>query len=405
MDILLHNLQKGEKVMNKFLCFLLAVLPFILCSENYIVENEKHQTLLFISTAKPKDKTADFLSMTFPESNLRIRPRGNVISPAELSSLKGDKKVTVTLGPAVSGTDFSALLGDISNVKHITIFRGEDLSFLKNQRVTSLTLVGFNGKNIDALHGMPIEKLILNQPMFLDDKIIPCLKSLPLKHLEIYSGRFTDYSFLKELKLHTLKIRADKSFRMECLPEEGLEVFHLTAAPDVKFTGREKQLKRLKELVLSNVFIDAAVLPLLPHSDIENLALQQVYVNKVNDLFDAVSRLSRLKNFFCLNILDDHGHPHDLPWNKLTALNLQSLVCDSDAVPFLSKFSTLHYLKIACMRRDHDRLPDEKALSQLCKLKLTMLVLCRFPKYFIKFPFPVTVTDNFWLRNISMGWD
>ena len=394
--------------MNKFLCFVLAGLPMILCSENYIVENEKHQTLFFISTAERSDKPSDFLSMTFPESNMIIRSfsRRNVISTAELSLLKGDKRLTVTLGPAVSGTDLSGLLGKISDIKHITVFSGEDLSFLKNQRVTSLTLFGFNGKNIDALHGMPIEKLIINGTPFLDDKIIPCLKSLPLKHLEIYdSGRFTDYSFLKELKLHTLKIRAGKSFRMECLPEEGLEVFHLTATPEVKFTGREKQLKRLKELVLSNVYIDAAVLPLLPRSNIENLALQQVYAASVDDLFDAVSRLSRLKNFFCLSILDDHGHHYDLPWSKLTALDLQSLVCDSDAVPFLSKFSTLRYLKIANMRRDHDRLPDEKTMSQLCKLNLTRLVLCRFPQYFIKFPFPVTVTNNFWLRNIPIGWD
>ena len=389
------------------LCYLLIALPLFLCAENYIVENEKHQTLFFISTATQTDKTADFLSMTFPESNRRMQsfPRRNVISPAELSLLKGDKKLTVSLGPAVSGTDFSALLGKISNVKHITVFRGEDLSFLKNQRATSLTLFGFNGKTIDALHGMPIEKLIINQAPFLDDKIIPCLKSLPLKHLEIYSVKLTDYSFLKELKLHTLKIRADKSFRMECLPEEGLEVFHLTATPDIKFTGREKQLKRLKELVLSNVYIDVAVLPLLPHSNIENLALQQVYVNNRDELFDAVSRLSRLKNFFCINILDDQGHPHDLPWDKLTALNLQSLVCDSDALPFLSKFSTLRYLKIACMRKDHDRLPAEKALSQLCKLKLTSLVLCGFPHYYIHFPFAVTETNNIWLRNIPMGWD
>ena len=393
--------------MNKFLWFVLAGLPMILCSENYIVENEKHQTLFFISTAEQADKPSDFLSMAFPESNMRTRSfsRRNVISPAKLSSLEGDKKVTVTLGPAVSVTDFSGLLGKISNIKHITVFHGEDLSFLKNQRVTSLTLVGFKGKNIDALHGMPIEKLIINQTRYLDDKIIPCLKSLPLKHLEIYSVGITDYSFLKELKLHTLKIRAGKSFRMECLPEESLEVFHLTATPDVKFSAREKQLKRLKELVLSNVYIDASVLPLLPRSDLENLALQQVYAVSGDDLFDAVSRLPRLKNFFCLNVLDDQGHHYELPWSKLTALNLQSLVCDSDAVPYLSKFSTLRYLKIAYMRRDQDRLPDEKTMSQLCKLNLTRLVLCRFPQYFIKFPFPVTATNNFWLRNIPMGWD
>ena len=86
------------------LCYLLIALPLFLCAENYIVENEKHQTLFFISTATQTDKTADFLSMTFPESNRRMQsfPRRNVISPAELSSLKGDKKLTVTLGPALS---------------------------------------------------------------------------------------------------------------------------------------------------------------------------------------------------------------------------------------------------------------------------------------------------------------
>ena len=55
------------------LCYLLIALPLFLCAENYIVENEKHQTLFFISTATQTDKTADFLSMTFPESNRRMQ--------------------------------------------------------------------------------------------------------------------------------------------------------------------------------------------------------------------------------------------------------------------------------------------------------------------------------------------
>ena len=169
----------------------------------------------------------------------------------------------------------------------------------------------------------------------------------------------------------------------------------------MQWERRDRKLK--KTAVVGMIMIFSIALDLYCH---ENTGLQYLQSSQYNDkLFDAVSRLSRLKNFFCINILDDQGHPHDLPWDKLTALNLQSLVCDSDALPFLSKFSTLRYLKIACMRKDHDRLPDEKTLSQLCKLKLTSLVLCGFPHYYIHFPFAVTETNNIWLRNIPMGWD
>ena len=388
--------------MLKILLFLLISNSIALWATDYMILNSIKKPVFIIKAVLKNSEEDDFLYSSFPELAANKNTPLKIVTLNDLPLLNEER--IIEFFPENVSDEKAKLFFQISQkipqIKHLKITGGKNLNFLKSYNFSSIEIVSFKGSSIDFLCKKTVQKLIIKHSPNLNDKIIPCLKSLPLKHLEIdRSVKITDFSFLRDLKLEVLKIFTGKNFQKEYLPHSELRILHITAGTVFSFLLSEQQIKNLNELVLTNVSIDEKFYHLLSGSTIKQLALQKVYVANDAALFNSIGTMKCLKNFYCVGIYGQPGYTISASESSFMPNSLITLVCDNrifSTVKNVTSLSELKYLKI--IKIMNTNVSDIQKIKQLNKLNLKGLFLCRYPASEIKniqLLFPVNQSHHF----------
>ena len=257
-------------------------------------------------------------------------------------------------------------LGKGLDLDELEIFMSRDefdFSSLRNIHVRKLACM-YNGTDLEFLRNQKITRLSLFAPR-LSGKAGAVLGTLPLKYLKLSAGAGLDYSFLKKLRpaFLSLSSRGKGNFSAAMLRSGGLETLRL----DNVFAGsadfKKMQFPKLRELILCRTsFSRIDFLRRMP--GLKNLALENCIFSpagltvKEPDLDyvcgDLISKeilkLGSIENLRLGRVgvfnLPNRIINYDFPWERFKALKLKNLSVYAERGDFAKDFKVLKRLKI-----------------------------------------------------------
>lgn len=257
-----------------------------------------------------------------------------------------------------------------------------DYGTLAGRKLKEVTIIGYDGEDVDFLRDQPVEKLRLADGSRVKD--LSVLARMPLRELELgRSVLVEDYSFLRELRLEVLRMAVgSEKFDPLFLDKMPLKKLYLMNCS--KFDGADWSClegKPLLELALAGFRISERSFPVFGQSSLRSLFLQQVYTPDPRVLFSDISKNEDLQNFYCVNLFKDDSRAEtpfwNPPWELLSKVKLTSLVLcvyGDLQLHFLRDFFPLRNLKLIFPRN-----AEKVDLAPLRELKLERLFISGLP--------------------------